>query len=134
MGEVNTDKRHRLEGTFSLKTCFQKVKLAKTLKETYAMLVRAHEDQAFPMKCVCTSGSSAFEKAEKVFLTKPVTRPATSVSDINIERESEEINYERPSINCGHDYCTQYLRMRNTWVIDTVGPQYSQQGSCFFCS
>ncbi|GFX24035.1 hypothetical protein TNCV_2435291 [Trichonephila clavipes] len=42
--------------------------LGKTSKETYAMLVHVHQDRELSMM----SGSPLFEKARKVFLTKPV--------------------------------------------------------------
>ncbi|GFX20733.1 hypothetical protein TNCV_77901 [Trichonephila clavipes] len=49
------------------------LKLGKTPKETYEMLVRVYEDQALFMKCMY-EWFTRFRKAGKVFLTTPVAK------------------------------------------------------------
>ncbi|GFW09923.1 HTH_48 domain-containing protein [Trichonephila clavipes] len=71
------------EQKINLKFCF---KLGKTPTETYSMLVRVYENQALSMKCVYEWLTRFREGWKSVSFKTRSGRPATSVSDENIEK------------------------------------------------
>ncbi|GFV63249.1 HTH_48 domain-containing protein [Trichonephila clavipes] len=75
-----------------LEFCFQ---LVKTPKETYAMLVRVHEDRALSMKCVYDWFACFREDRGSVCDKTRSGSPATSVSDENIEKVTKLITKDR---------------------------------------
>ncbi|GFT52946.1 uncharacterized protein TNCV_1460461 [Trichonephila clavipes] len=71
------------EQKIHLKFCF---KFGKTPTETYSMLIRVYEDQALSMKFVF-EWFSRFRGGRESVSDKPRSeRPATSVSDENVEK------------------------------------------------
>ena len=80
------------EQKINLNFCFKR---GKKPKETHAMLVRVHEDQTLSMKCVYQWFARFREGQESVFDNPRSGRPATSVSDENIEKVEKLITKDR---------------------------------------
>ena len=76
----------------NLKFCF---KLGKTPKETHAMLVRVYGDRALSMKCVYEWFARFRGGRESVSDNPRSGRPATAVSDENIEKVRTSITNDR---------------------------------------
>ncbi|GFV75083.1 hypothetical protein TNCV_3189361 [Trichonephila clavipes] len=91
-----TENKKMNQQNINLKVCF---KLGKTPTETYSMLVRAYKDHALSMKCVYDWFARFREGWKSVSDKTHSEKPATSVSDKNIEKNigDQPHNFQPPS-------------------------------------
>ncbi|GFT76086.1 hypothetical protein TNCV_1255651 [Trichonephila clavipes] len=90
-------------------------RFGKTPKETYAMLVRVHEDQALYMKCVYEWLAHFREGSESVSDKICSGRPGTSVSDKSIKKETLFSHPDsRQLVSDSHAACSFLLSIVST--------------------
>ncbi|GFV67010.1 hypothetical protein TNCV_356961 [Trichonephila clavipes] len=110
--------------------------LGKTPKETYAILVRSHEDLALSMKCVYEGFARFRESRESVSdntvakdrrppsaakaLREKVKKLIAKDRRLTVRMMAEELQINRESVR---QIVIQYLGMRKTWGIRRVRPQ-----------